>query len=159
MPAAAKKAGSSSRFPTRHRPYGVKPSSSPSFCLPARLRVRRAALFQEAFAQGHKTVGRCCVLWLREGKDADRRLGVVASRKVGNSVARSKAKRRLREWFRQNRHRLKGPQDIILVARYRILTAAQSDLEADLEAVFSQAGQLQSPPDSPTSPQPVSSGS
>jgi ribonuclease P protein component len=99
-----------------------------------------------------------CVLWLRSGEDAESRLGVVASKKVGNSVARSRAKRRLREWFRQHQHRLTGPEDVILVARYRILTASQSALEADLEDVFSRAGQLQSPPDSPTSPQPESPG-
>ena len=99
------------------------------------------------------------MLWLRNGEDADRRLGVVASRKVGNSVARSKAKRRLREWFRRNRHRLKAPEDVILVARYRILTASQTELEADLESVFSRAGQLQYPGDSPTSPQAEAQGS
>jgi ribonuclease P protein component len=115
-------------------------------------------LFQEAYAQKNKTAGRCCVLWLRKGEDADRRLGVVASRKVGNSVARSLAKRRLREWFRRHRHRLTGPEDVILVARYRILTATQRELEADLESVFSSAGQLQSPEESPSSPQPEPPG-
>lgn len=154
MPAAAGKAVSSLRFPTRREQHGVKPSTPSPFGLPARHRVRRAALFQEAYQQGRKTAGSCCVLWLRTGEDADRRLGVVASKKVGNSVARSRAKRRLREWFRRNRHRLQGSEDVILVARRRILKAAQADLELDLENVFSRAGQLQTPPDSPTSPPP-----
>ena len=132
----------------------MEPSQAPSFSLPARQRVRRAALFREAFDQGQKTAGRCLVLWSRSGEDAECRLGVVASRKVGNSVARSRAKRRLREWFRLNRHRITGQEDVILVARARILHISQQELEADAEAVFSRAGRLQTAPDSPTAPQP-----
>ena len=83
------------------------------------------------------------VLWSRSGEGADRCLGVVASKKVGNSVARSRAKRRLREWFRQNRYRITGSEDVILVARYRILKATQAEIDADAEDVFSRAGRLQ----------------
>ena len=117
--------------------------------LPARLRVKRAASFQEAYAQGEKHVGRFAVLWLRSGEDASGRLGVVASKKVGNSVARSRGKRRLREWYRLNQHRFLGPQDVVLVARRSILEAPQTQLDADLTQLFSRAGQLQSPPECP----------
>jgi ribonuclease P protein component len=117
------------------------------YTLPARLRVRRASSFQEAYKQGDKTVGRFVVLWLWSGEGACGRLGVVASKKVGNSVARSKGKRRMREWFRLNRHRLCDKDDFILVARRSILTAKQPDLDADMESVFSRARQLQTPPE------------
>ncbi|WFB35762.1 ribonuclease P protein component [Kiritimatiellota bacterium B12222] len=121
----------------------MKPHIDRQFELPARLRVKRAALFQEAYAQGHKQVGRYAVLWMRKGEDACGRLGVVASKRVGNSVARSRGKRRLREWFRLNHHRLLGADDVILVARYSILNVSQAALDADLEKLFIRAGQLQ----------------
>lgn len=89
------------------------------------------------------------MLWLRKGEDACGRLGVVASKKVGNSVARSRAKRRLREWYRINVHRFPGDMDCILVARYSILKASQTELNSDLETLFSRAGQLQSTPECP----------
>jgi len=111
--------------------------------LPARLRVKRAGLFQEAFSQGRKHAGNLLVLWSRAGEDANRRLGVVASRKVGNSVARSQAKRYLRELFRLNRHRILGDEDVILVARHRILSASPAERLRDFESVFSRAGRLQ----------------
>jgi ribonuclease P protein component len=104
-------------------------------------------LFQEAYAQGRKTVGRFVVLWLRAGEDAAGRLGVVASRKVGNSVERSRAKRRMREWFRLHQYDLTGSDDYILVARRSILTAHQAELDADMLDVFSRAARLQSPPE------------
>lgn len=94
-------------------------------------------------------VGRFVVLWVRDGEDACGRVGVVASRKVGNSVARSRAKRRMREQFRLNRNRLSPEFDIILVARRSILDAPIAELNADVEDLFSRSGLLQSPPDSP----------
>lgn len=129
------------------------------FTLPARLRVKRASVFQEAYAQGVKQVGRYLVLWSREGEDMDCRLGVVASRRVGNSVARSRAKRRLRELYRLNRHRLTGRADVILVARASILKAPVDRLQQDFDAVFSRAGRLQCPAECRKSPAPASQAS
>ncbi len=97
-------------------------------------------------------MGRFVVLWLRSGEDAAGRLGVVASRKVGNSVARSRAKRRMREWFRLHQYDLTGSEDMILVARRSLVKASQPDLDADLLDVFSRAARLQCPPECPKSP-------
>jgi len=80
------------------------------------------------------------ILWLRRGEDAALRLGVVASRKTGNAVARNRAKRRLREVFRLNRHRFHGNVDIILIARRAILQATWKDLEQDLLSLADGAG-------------------
>lgn len=46
-----------------------------------------------------------------------RRLGVIASRRVGGAVKRNRAKRILREVFRQNQELLPEQVDILLVAR------------------------------------------
>lgn len=45
------------------------------------------------------------------------RLGVIASRRVGNAVARNRAKRLFRELFRQNQHLLPERADVLLIAR------------------------------------------
>ena len=63
------------------------------------------------------------VLWLRSGEGAAMRLGVVASRKVGNAVKRARAKRRLREVFRTHRSLLSGDVDVVLVARAALIEA------------------------------------
>ena len=69
-------------------------------------------------------------------------MGVVASRKVGEAVARARAKRRLREAFRRNRYRLSGPCDVILVSRRSILSARWEEIETELLALARQAGLL-----------------
>lgn len=57
-----------------------------------------------------------------------RRVGVIASRRVGNAVCRNRAKRRLRELFRLHQDHLPPSCDLLLIARSRILTASWSDL-------------------------------
>lgn len=104
-------------------------------------RLRSAKLFEEAYDQNRRWHGRHMVLFLRRGPDAARRLGVVASKKVGNAVERARAKRRLREAFRRNRARFAaGADDVVLVARRSLLAAPWSDVVADLLRLAAQAG-------------------
>lgn len=79
------------------------------------------------------------VLWVRHAEDGALRLGVVASRRVGKAVQRARAKRRLREAYRRNRHRFNGTCDVILVARSAILSADWLGVERELLALAERA--------------------
>lgn len=112
----------------------------PRETLSRRQRLRRPAEFREAYDQGRRWVGRYMVLWLRSGPGASLRLGVVAGRKVGKAVARSRAKRLLREAYRRNRRFFSGEYDVVLVARREILNARWDEIVAELLALASRAG-------------------
>jgi ribonuclease P protein component len=63
-------------------------------------------------------------------------VGVVASRKVGNAVARNRAKRRMRELFRRNKDLFSFPVDLLLVASAAMREATWAELEESyLQAV------------------------
>jgi ribonuclease P protein component len=103
-------------------------------------RITRSREFQEAYDQGLRYHGRFMVLWLRKGDNAALRLGVVASRRVGNAVQRARAKRRMREVYRRQRGSLQGSVDVVLVARQAILDAPWDAVTRDMAALAKSAG-------------------
>ncbi len=64
------------------------------------------------------------IVWQDFGIGAPR-IGITASRKVGGAVVRNRIKRRVREFYRQNRHTL-PPVDVNLIARRKA-----ADMDAD----------------------------
>ncbi len=60
------------------------------------------------------------------------RTGVTASKKVGNAVARNRAKRRMRALFRKLKcDNAPSGTDYVLVARHSLVQAAWTELSAD----------------------------
>ncbi len=103
-------------------------------------RLVKSRQFQEAYDQGQCRHGRLMALWLRRAPDANLRLGVVASRRVGNAVQRNRAKRLLREVYRRRRSGFYGPFDVVLVARRAILSASAAAAGEELERLAAAAG-------------------
>ena len=123
--------------PAIRRAFGVRPTLHP------KQRLRRTAQFREAYDQDRRWHGRHLVLFLRSAPDASMRLGVVASKKVGNAVERARAKRRLREAFRLHRALFaRADVDVVLVARRSILAAPWSAIVAELLKLAKQADLL-----------------
>ena len=83
--------------------------------------------FEEVYERGLKSVGRRLVAFtLSPDPDSDASddevwVGVVASRKVGNAVHRSRAKRLLRAAFDELREQVPAGTRVVLVARRSII--------------------------------------
>jgi len=78
--------------------------------------------------------GSLIVNWLARSPGERSRLGVVTARTVGSAVARSRARRVLREVFRRHQHEL-APLDVVLVARPSIAGLGRDEVERDFLAV------------------------
>ena len=120
--------------------YGEARPAEPGVRLSRHQRLTRRLQFERTYAQQRRFVGRFMVLWYYTGEDAALRLGVVASRRIGPAVMRNRAKRRLREAFRLNRHGFQGHMDIVLVARPAVIKAEWGDLVQELNKLAAQAG-------------------
>jgi len=106
------------------------------------MRLKAPALITDAFRQNKRFVGRLMVLLIREGPGASLRLGVAAGKIIGGAVQRNRARRRLREAFRLNRHLLQGECDIVLLARSQLASASWQQVQAELIALADKAGLL-----------------
>ena len=113
------------------------------------LRLRRAARLQQPrdFArvrqQGQRLALGCLIAnWHPLPQGATPRLGVVTSRKIGGAVVRSRARRLLRESFRQHQNELAQPVELVLVARPSIAGRAFAEVEKDFLTTLQRAGLL-----------------
>ncbi len=102
-------------------------------------RLRRRAEFQKVFDSGQRIRGRFLTLLVTTSPAPASRLGIVASRKLGDSVRRNRAKRLIREIFRQNSQpdALTG-FDIVVIPRVELFGAAFTNLEEDFRSVLSR---------------------
>ncbi len=62
------------------------------------------------------------------------RVGITASKKIGNAPTRNRVKRRFREIFRQNKAAWPEATDIVIIARSASVAAAYNTLQDDLLA-------------------------
>ena len=107
------------------------PSSSCDLKLTKLDRIRRSEDYREIMMKGRKIRTPHFVIRWRENTLGIPRLGISVSKKVGNSCARNRVKRRLREYFRHNRHKLSGCMDLVIVA-------AQGSSDLDTRKIFEE---------------------
>ena len=103
--------------------------------LPRSERLDRRIEFQRAYEHGIRASGRYMVVfvWSRAGGGpVGRRLGVTASRRIGNAVVRARTKRRLRELFRTDERGFVGRDvDVVINARRGCADAPWDELQRD----------------------------
>jgi len=84
---------------------------------PKKERIRRRIDYLKIFREGTKS--RTAHFWIsfRPNGLAHRRLGVAIGRKVGPAVIRNRLKRRIREFYRQNKELFSQGMDFVITAK------------------------------------------
>ena len=68
-------------------------------------------------------------------------MGITVTKKVGGAVTRNRIKRLVREYFRQNQHRLKAPVDVNVIAKKACCQQESSLLAASLDNLFNRVSE------------------
>jgi ribonuclease P protein component len=104
-----------------------------------RFRLTRRGDFQRLLSGRRLYAGKSLVGFAAPGRSAGTRVGVSASRQIRGSVARNRARRRIREAVRLSLLGDGSPArssgitfDVVLIARPPALTVAFSSIQADL---------------------------
>ncbi|MBT3184329.1 MAG: ribonuclease P protein component [Nitrospina sp.] len=96
-------------------------------------RLVKRPQFQKVMEEGKKKrVERLCTIFFVPNELDRKRLGIIASKKIGNAVARNRAKRRIREVFRKLKHRMEPALDIVIISGKDMVTLPYRVIEKKL---------------------------
>ena len=89
--------------------------------------------FKKVMTQGRKKmVDRTCTLFFLPNPLGRKRLGIIASRKIGNAVDRNRAKRKIREIFRRHKNLGGRDMDIVVISARKLVNLPYAILEQKL---------------------------
>ena len=99
-------------------------------------RLRSRAEFTEVQQHGRRVATRTMTLLAMPNALGRDRLGIVASRRIGDAVTRNRAKRRIRELFRQRQEGARASVerralDLVVIARRDVATAPYAEIERE----------------------------
>lgn len=108
--------------------------------LPRSRRLQKSREFSRIKAGGARLVCGCLIAnWQPAGPGFLSRIGIVTSKRIGNAVIRSRARRLLREAFRLHQCELNQAVELILIARASIKGKPRSEVERDFLRAMRQA--------------------
>jgi len=108
------------------------------FAFPRAARLRLKKDFEAVFAAGKKTVTRDLVMW-HSGGCADKKIGLMVSKKTGGAVQRNRLKRLLREAFRLSKDELKESARLIIYPKAGCAMKNLAQARGALDAVWRRA--------------------
>ena len=110
----------------------MAPESRERFKFPKASRLTRTAEFVLVKKDGKSWTGRHLTLGIlhRAGENVVR-VGIITTRRLGQAVVRNRVRRRLREVFRLNQHRVVSGIWIVTIARMSAAEASFHQLERD----------------------------
>lgn len=104
--------------------------------------LRGQKAFDSVYKKGKSKADRYIVIFFKKNYLEYNRTAFVASKKVGNSVARNRAARLMKESYRHIKDSIDIGYDIIFIARNTIIDCKSYDVEKSMNSVVRRAGLL-----------------
>jgi ribonuclease P protein component len=102
--------------------------------------LRKNSDFSDIYKKGKSVGDRYIVLFYRKNGLSYNRTGFLASKKVGNSVERNRARRLMKESYRSLAEKISTGYDLIIIARNTISGKKCADVEKSLYSAFKRTG-------------------
>ena len=96
--------------------------------------------FRRAYMLGKSYTNPALVTYVIKNRAGLCRIGITASKKIGNAVQRNRARRVIREAFRMIDTPLKGNYDIVFVSRTKTVFKKSTDVYEVMVSQLKQAG-------------------
>jgi ribonuclease P protein component len=106
-------------------------------------RVRRRPEYEAIYEQGRRHSSRLMTVFVQANQLGRARLGIAATRKLGDAVVRNRAKRLVREVFRRNKPA--GGLDIVVIPRREMIEADYAHVEAEFLSILARRGAGRTP--------------
>ncbi len=103
-------------------------------------RLRRAEDFSAVYRKGRSSGSKYVVVMYRKNGSGLTRTAFIASKKVGNSVERNRARRLMKEAVRLSEKELPKGLDILFIARNGIADVKCADVARCIEAALKRTG-------------------
>ncbi len=94
--------------------------------------------FRFVYNKGKSLANKYLVMYLVKNNSKENFLGISVSKKVGNSVVRSRVTRLIRESYRLNEEKLKKGYSLVVIARNPSSTASYHDINKAMNHLFSK---------------------
>jgi ribonuclease P protein component len=104
--------------------------------------LRKKSDFSLIYNKGKSVGERYIVLFMKKNSLPYNRVAFLASKKVGNSVVRNRARRLMKESYREMKGNLPAGYDFIFIARKTICNLKCADVKKSMEAAVKRAGAL-----------------
>ena len=104
--------------------------------------LRNKKDFSAIYKRGKSIGDRCVVLFYRKNGLSYSRKAFLASKKVGKSVVRNRARRLMKESYRSLEEQIPAGYDMIFIARTTICDLKCADVKKSIEAALKRSGIL-----------------
>lgn len=102
-------------------------------------RVKKSYEFQQLIHEGNKLVNQSFALYFKEKVEAEARIGITLSKKIGNAVERNLIKRQVRMMCQDLIPVDTYPNDLIVIVRFGYKDLSFSENKNNLEKLLIKA--------------------
>lgn len=107
-----------------------------SFSFTKKERISSPQDFRKVMRVGRRLSSQNFILFIKKNDHLFHRLGIVVKKEIGPATFRNRMKRYIREFFRLQKHQIKGSYDIILMVKKGCSINRYQEAEEELRGLF-----------------------